>query len=146
MSEGLTIRDAEAEDAGVLAGLIVELGYPVTSTEVLARMEPLTGAGRPPLVAVRDGAVVGLLTWSVMHVLHRSGPVGRVSTLVVTERARGQGIGAALMAAAEARLREQGCILLEVTSNMRRAEAHAFYERLGYERTSYRFAKPLTSS
>ena len=145
MREGLSIRDATAADAEALADLFVELGYPVTSTEVLARLQPLTGAGRPPLVAVRDGAVVGLLTRSVMHVLHRPGPVGRVSTLVVTERARGQGIGAALMAAAEARLKQQGCILIEVTSNMRRAEAHTFYERLGYERTSYRFAKPLGS-
>jgi len=145
MREGLSIRDATAADAEALADLFVELGYPVTSAEVLARLQPLTGAGRPPLVAVRDGAVVGLLTWSVMHVLHRPGPVGRVSTLVVTERARGQGIGAALVAAAEARLKQQGCILIEVTSNMRRAEAHAFYERLGYERTSYRFAKPLGS-
>ena len=67
-----------------------------------------------------------------------------VTALVVAEAARGQGIGRALMAAAETWAVERGCVLLEVTSNRRRVDAHAFYERLGYEATSFRFAKALS--
>ena len=63
--------------------------------------------------------------------------------LVVAERERGKGTGAALVAAVEARLKAAGCGLVEVTSNRKRQRAHAFYERLGYERTSYRFGKQL---
>jgi len=62
---------------------------------------------------------------------------------VVAERARGEGLGARLVAAAEEMLKARGCGLVEVTSNRKRLRAHAFYERLGYERTSYRFAKAL---
>jgi GNAT superfamily N-acetyltransferase len=48
-----------------------------------------------------------------------------------------------LVEAAEAWMEKEGCKLVEVTSNDRRTEAHAFYRHLGYERTSIRFAKKL---
>ena len=48
-----------------------------------------------------------------------------------------------LMAAAEDWMRGSGCKLVEVTSNDRRAAAHAFYRHMGYERTSIRFFKKL---
>lgn len=63
--------------------------------------------------------------------------------MVVAEDLRGQGIGAALVREAEARLAARGCHMVEVTSNLRRADAHRFYERLGYERTSVRLARML---
>jgi GNAT superfamily N-acetyltransferase len=78
-----------------------------------------------------------------MVVLHRPKPVGRIATLVVDAAVQGQGIGRALVAAAEELLAGMGCGLVEITSNMRFASAHGFYEHLGYERTSMRFAKVL---
>jgi ribosomal protein S18 acetylase RimI-like enzyme len=48
-----------------------------------------------------------------------------------------------LVEAAERLLKKAGCKLVEVTSNDRRAQAHAFYRHLGYERTSLRFMKKL---
>jgi len=61
--------------------------------------------------------------------------------MVVEEGLRSQGIGAALVRAAEAWLKERGCGVIEVTSNLVRTDAHRFYERIGYERTSLRFAR-----
>ena len=48
-----------------------------------------------------------------------------------------------LVEAAEAQLKKAGCQIVEVTSNDRRAAAHAFYRHMGYERTSMRFMKKL---
>ena len=98
---------------------------------------------RVVLVAELDGEVVGCLSTSVMRVLHRPAPVGRISMMVVDEALRGRGIGAALVRAAEEALAAQGCHMVEVTSHARRTEAHRFYERLGYETTSVRLAKTL---
>ena len=99
--------------------------------------------GRVVLVAELDGAVVGCLSTSVMRVLHRPAPVGRISMMVVDEALRSRGIGAGLVRAAEAALAAQGCHMVEVTSHVRRSEAHRFYERLGYAKTSVRLAKEL---
>ncbi len=138
----LVIRDARPADAPAIAALIVALGYDVSATEVRTRLAALRKGGQAALVADRGG-LLGVLTTSVMTVLHRPHSVGRISMLVVAEAARGEGLGRALVAAAEKRLAAAGCGLIEVTSNAKRLRAHAFYEKLGYERTSYRFAKPL---
>ena len=136
------VRDAQRDDVASLVKLIRDLGYDVDEEGASERLAGLIADGRPPLVA-EDGRVIGCLTWSLTRVLHRPRPVGRISMLVVAEGLRGQGIGRLLVEAAEERLLAEGCGLVEVTSNLRRAPAHAFYEHLGYERTSYRFYRPL---
>jgi len=137
----MQIREATAADAAALGGLIAELGYEAAPEAIMDRLEAQADMGVGTLVAEVEGAVVGCASWSLTRVLHRTGPVGRVSMMVVTEALRGRGIGKALVRAVEARCAALGCVLVEVTSNMRREDAHAFYEGLGYERTSFRFAK-----
>jgi ribosomal protein S18 acetylase RimI-like enzyme len=143
MSMDLLIRFAGPDDAAVVGVLFGQLGYPIAEQEMAARLERFMALGQEALVADVGGEVVAVTALSVMHTLHRPAPVGRMSSLVVSEAVRGRGIGKALVAAAEKRLAERGCGLVEVTSNMRRPEAHGFYEGLGYERTSYRFFKTL---
>jgi ribosomal protein S18 acetylase RimI-like enzyme len=140
----LEIREAAPRDCETIAALIAELGYPVTTADIKKRLALLKRAGEPPLVAEK-GEVIGCLTWHVMNVLHRPRPVGRITMLVVAESARRHGAGKALVEAAAERLAKEGCGLVEVTSNLKRTEAHEFYRRLGFERTSYRFARPLES-
>jgi GNAT superfamily N-acetyltransferase len=110
---------------------------------VAERMNAMAAEGRVVLVAELGGEVVGCLSTSVVRVLHRPAPVGRISMMVVDEAVRSRGIGAVLVRAAEQALASQGCYMVEVTSHVRRTEAHRFYERLGYERTSVRMAKEL---
>lgn len=138
----LTIREAVPADADRLASLIAQLDFRVAAVAVAERIDLLARLGQPVLVA-EDDEVIGCLTWNIMPVLHRDTRVGRISMLVVTEARRSTGVGARLVAAAEARMAALGCMLVEVTSNEKRADAHRFYERIGYERTSLRFAKTI---
>ncbi|MDQ4088462.1 MAG: GNAT family N-acetyltransferase, partial [Pseudomonadota bacterium] len=138
----LVIREAKPADAKALAELIVALGYDVTPLDIRRRLALLEGGGQQALVAEK-GKLVGAVTIAETAVLHRPRPVGRLTLLVVAEEARGKGIGKALVGEAANRLKARGCGLLEVTSNMKRLRAHGFYERLGFERTSYRFMRKL---
>ena len=142
MAESL-IRPAVAGDAGAVSRLIGQLGYTASPAEVAGRLAAMTAECRLVLVAELEGAVIGCLSTSVMRVLHRPAPVGRISMMVVDEGLRGRGIGGDLVRAAEAALARQGCYMVEVTSHVRRTDAHRFYERLGYEKTSVRLAKSL---
>jgi len=138
----LVLRDARPGDAAAIAALIETLGYEAAAADVKRRLGAFAKAGGQAIVAEK-GKLIGILTTEMMAVLHRPKPVGRISMLVVAEEARGAGIGGALVAEAEKRLATKGCGLIEVTSNRKLLRAHVFYEKLGYERTSYRFAKAL---
>jgi GNAT superfamily N-acetyltransferase len=137
------IREAKTGDAAALVGLIALLEHDVQEKGVRKRIAALAKQDLAPLVATLDKKVVGLCGIDSMITIHRPQPVGRINVLVVAQEARGKGIGRLLIEAAEARLRKDGCGLVEVTSNDRLAKAHAFYRHMGYQRTSIRFAKKL---
>jgi GNAT superfamily N-acetyltransferase len=68
-----------------------------------------------------------------------------INGLVVDEAHRSDGIGAELVAAAEAWAWEHGATAIMVRSRSARVRAHRFYERLGYVevKRSHVFEKPL---
>ena len=137
------IRDAKPSDAPRLAELIQELGHPIDEKRVRKNLAALKKTGETPLVATLDKKVVGLCGVGRRVVIHRSAPLGRITALVVSKDAQGLGLGRLLVDAAEKWMRDEGCQLVEVTSNDRRTAAHAFYRHLGYERSSLRFFKKL---
>jgi GNAT superfamily N-acetyltransferase len=139
----LKIREAKPADAPRLVELIRELEHDVDENSVRKNLGKLRKLGELPLVATLDKSVVGLVGRHRMFTVHRPKPVGRIPILVVTEKARGRDIGRMLVDAVEQWCREEGCGMIEVTSNDRRASAHAFYRHMGYERTSIRFFKKL---
>ncbi|HET6349427.1 MAG TPA: GNAT family N-acetyltransferase, partial [Candidatus Krumholzibacteria bacterium] len=139
------IRFATPQDAPELSRLLTSLGHPTTVGEIGARWDAWQAEGNSALVAVRpDGTLSGAATLHRTWVLHRPRPLGRVTSLIVDEPDRGRGVGRALLAEAERLFTEAGCGLLEITSNVARQDAHAFYLHLGYQQTSARFMKKLT--
>lgn len=143
--QNLCIRAGTEHDAAELARLLTALGHPTDAKAISKRWPQWSEAGNTALVAARsDGSLAGLATLHQMTVLHRPRPVGRITALVVDANVQRQGVGRALVEAAEEQLTRAGCALLEITSHLRLVDAHAFYECLGYERVSVRLAKVLT--
>jgi ribosomal protein S18 acetylase RimI-like enzyme len=142
-----TIRPMRADDAAAVAALTGELGYPASPDDLSRRIH--LASARPEsqlLVAEEGGRVIGWLHVYGAYLLE-SDPHAEIGGLVITEDARGRGVGAALVSAAEAWARERDFAAIRVRSNILRHDAHAFYERLGYRlmKTQKNFRKELAA-
>lgn len=81
------------------------------------------------LVAVEDGAIHGVITFSVNLAVRFDTAYAQIEELVVDPAARGRNAGAALVLAALSEARTRGC---EEMGLYPREETRAFYERLGF--------------
>jgi GNAT superfamily N-acetyltransferase len=141
---GLRIRPAEPSDAELISRLLGELDYPTEASRVERRLERIASDANSRLfVGEVGGEIAGLAGLHVLPLVERD-EVGCILTaLVVGAAHRRQGIGAELVGAVEREARSSGCARLALSSADRRADAHAFYEQLGFESTGRRFVKAL---
>ena len=95
------------------------------------------------LVADRHGCLVGLLALDVMYYLPLGAVTCRITAIAVADTEQRRGIGKRLLKEAEQRARAAGAARIELTSALRREEAHAFYRACGYEDSAVRFLKRL---
>lgn len=130
-----------AEDLPALAALLVEAVADGASISFMAGFD-LAGAlafweaqlrsGRIILVAEDDEGLAGTVTLAIdtpPNQPHRAD----VAKMIVARRARGRGVGAALLAAVEAEARRRGrtTLVLDTISN---SAAARLYERCGWQR------------
>lgn len=88
------------------------------------------------VVAVIEGAVVGTLQVSYLPGLSRRGALrAQVEAVRVAAAHRSCGLGAAMLTWAVGEARRRGCALVQLTTDDARADAHRFYERLGFAAT-----------
>lgn len=142
------------ERADVSAAVLVALGGAATARHedphdvdaYWAAVEETREQRGDVLVAELDGDVVGLCQVLVFrHFQHVGGWCCEVETVHVRENVRRRGVGAMLLAAAEAIAVERGCYRMQLTSNAVRADAHRFYERQGFVPSHQGFKKYLGS-
>lgn len=142
----VSIRAMFESDADAVHRLAVQLGYPTTPAATLTRVRAVLASNVATAFVAEDseGRVLG---WA--HVFAapflESGPNAELGGLVVDESARGRGIGTALVARAESWARERGIRNLCLRSNVIRAEAHAFYQKLGFaiQKSQFKFQKEV---
>jgi GNAT superfamily N-acetyltransferase len=138
------LRSASLIDADDVAALLSELGYPCERLEAAQRIAAITENDRQALVVARVGGVVsGLVALDFMYYLPLGTTTCRITALVVSPSARGQGLGRQLLREAERRARAGGAARLELSSGSQRADAHAFYKACGFSDGTLRFIKRL---
>lgn len=93
------------------------------------------------IVAENNNTVVGFLGLRRGIAYNFDGEYIQIIALAVSERMQGQGIGSHLLTWAEAYGRENGVVKFTLNSNMHRTDAHQFYERNGYQKSSFAFYK-----
>ena len=144
MKPAVAVREATDADAPALAPLLGELGYLVTGATLAPRLRRMLARDdQKILIAEGEGGSLGLLALHIFPVLAYDRDLAMVMALVITEQARGLGVGRLLVDRAEAMAREAGASRLMVTTHVRRADAHSFYERLGFELTGRRYVRPI---
>ena len=85
-----------------------------------------------------DETLLGYLQITFIPHLSRLGTVrGQVESVRVASHLRGQGIGSLLMQEAIRLCRERGCLLVQLTTDLKRQKTRAFYEKLGFETTHH---------
>ncbi|MFI7014328.1 GNAT family N-acetyltransferase [Streptomyces sp. NPDC050164] len=147
----LEIRPAAADDVPAIVGMLADdpLGAqresPDDLTPYLTALERLSADPNQHLiVAVREGRVVGTLQLSIIPGLSRRGATRSIIEGVrVHADERGSGLGTQLIEWAIDESRQQGCQLVQLTSDTTRTDAHRFYERLGFTASHTGFKLPL---
>lgn len=150
---GATVR-VRAVDEGDAEGLVrlydqlagdreeAQPAGPADARALVARLR--SQPDRWLLVAESGGAVVGTADAVVVdNLTHGGRPWAVVENVVVDERWRGRGVGHALMDEVVDRARRRGCYKVQLLSRAERADAHRFYEGLGFARSSEGFRRDL---
>ncbi|MFI5567917.1 GNAT family N-acetyltransferase [Streptomyces sp. NPDC051740] len=149
--DDLEIRAAVADDVPAIVGMLADdpLGArresPDDLSPYLTALERLDADPNQHLVvAVREGRVVGTLQLTVVPGLSRRGATRSIIEAVrVHADERGSGLGSRLVKWAIDTSRREGCQLVQLTSDNTRADAHRFYERLGFTASHVGFKLPL---
>ena len=94
-------------------------------------------------VALLEDEVAGFISSAQTYAVGFDGSYMQITAMAVKTEQQNKGIGTKLIQSMENYARENGCYSIGVCSGFKRTEAHAFYERNGFEKGSYAFNKML---
>lgn len=155
MADDVSFRLATAEDLPAVLDLLVAAGIDEREDlelEGALAVWPLMQARGAELLLMEQGSgagrqLLGTLTLYILPLLaHRQASEALVEDVAIAPQAQGQGLGRRLIHEAMRRASAAGCYKLALSSNQRRVQAHAFYERLGFERHGFSFVVPLPAT
>lgn len=142
MAEMIQIRRAEKSDVLSVKALIDELEKWDSEMTIFALIYEayLNDLNTFMYLIVHPiNGVVAFISCKGQQLLHHLGWVYEIQELIVTDAHRGKGYGRLLVDKIREEVEMLGAKSLEVTSNKRRLEAHAFYEAIGFRNSHEKF-------
>jgi ribosomal protein S18 acetylase RimI-like enzyme len=145
MPSSITFRDATSSDLPAIIDMLADdtlgrnreiVADPPAACYVEAFAAIDQDANNRLILALCDGEIAGCLQLTFIPGLSRQGLWrGQIESVRTARTFRGKGIGRALFEHAIAESRNRGCGLVQLTTDKTRADAHAFYEALGFSAT-----------
>jgi GNAT superfamily N-acetyltransferase len=141
----IKIRNVQVQDAEVISGIIREVGWfehlkseTAQATEERVRKHIsacLANDSHSSFVAEDENHnVIGYSSVHYLPYFFLSGPEGYVSELFISEKARGKGVGSALLEKVIAEARKRGCVRLSlINSRTRESYLRHYYEKHGWK-------------
>lgn len=139
------LRPATAEDVDAVYGLICELKQAELDSSAFHAgfAANLLDHNMRYQLAEQNGHIIGMIGLHMQFHLHHANWIGEIQELVVMPQARGLRVGSQLLAWAEEFARQAGAEMTELSTSVKRLDAHRFYLREGYTQSHFRFTKPL---
>ncbi len=139
------LRPATAEDVDAVYGLICELKQAELDKSAFHAgfAANLLDHNMRYQLAEQNGHIIGMIGLHMQFHLHHANWIGEIQELVVMPQARGLKVGSQLLAWAEEFARQAGAEMTELSTSVKRLDAHRFYLREGYTQSHFRFTKPL---
>ena len=152
--ERFAVRRAAAGDVEAIVGLLAddelgatrEAGADPDLTPYRAAFAAIDADPGQLLLVVTadDGGVAATMQLTFIPGLARRGALrAQIEAVRVGTGYRSRGLGEAMITWAIAEARRRGCRIVQLTSDKRRANAHRFYQRLGFAATHEGFKLPL---
>jgi ribosomal protein S18 acetylase RimI-like enzyme len=141
------IRAAGPDDFDAVTALLEELGRPAVIDRETCQRVYVRDLGDPETAyLIAEDAERRIVGFCSLHFRSRLNQVTReawIPDLIVTESARSQKVGRALLSEAEKRARERGCHQLRLESAHWRTDAHRFYRDFGLTDDALAFGERL---
>ena len=127
-----TTREMMEKDAEAVNTLSKQLGYPLSIEQTLQNIKAiLKSKDHAAFVAEYENKIVGWVGAAQATMIEVM-PYCEINGLVINEHHRGMGIGKLLIERVKHWAKEKGNDKIGLRCNVKRTEAHLFYEHLGF--------------
>ena len=128
----ISIREMTAKDATAVNTLSKQLGYPLSIEQTVQNINSvLQSKDHTAFVAEYENKIVGWIGAS-QAIMIEVMPHCEINGLVIDEHHRGMGIGKLLIDKVKLWARDKGNNKIGLHCNIKRTEAHKFYEHMGF--------------